>query len=265
MGAGWYKDMVGTVVEVEDGVITYCRGCKAFHLCPFVLLECHTDGGRRVQHYLLTDVETENGMTKYKYVQRIHAREIDKRLKQYNSLEELSLDDSLITAKEIYFKNHIYRKIGTNVNVARGTYDNLTAETFRNEAALHNLTFFHCDNRIIYAETGYSCFSEANINLEGLRMDKTLWHVSIWDWTHECDVAEEPYGYAVMAADLDEASELALKIHNDEKAQDMQDPDIPDAMKRRPGEARVDRSQSYEITSAMDKDGVMYYVETVRK
>lgn len=92
-----------------------------------------------------------------------------------------------------------------------------------------------------------------------------LWHVSIWDWTHDCDTCQEPYGYAVVAGDIENAAELALEIHNAEKGQENQDTTMPDAMKRRSGVAVVDYSQSYQITCAINATGQLYDVVLVKE
>lgn len=43
--------------------------------------------------------------------------------------------------------------------------------------------------------------------------DKQLYVIPIWDWHNNCDVAEEPFNYTVLAEDIEKAKKIALVDH----------------------------------------------------
>lgn len=67
-----------------------------------------------------------------------------------------------------------------------------------------------------------------------------LFVINLWAWHNNCDVAQEPFTYVVAADDIDEA--IAVAIQQSDKSA---------------GDIHIDMENSYEITEAYSKVGIV--------
>lgn len=76
-------------------------------------------------------------------------------MNNYENIQQILNDSSVINSKEVSFKNMEYTAKRINNDIERGGINNLVCITFRNEEEHHNISVYHLEEKIMFVETGY--------------------------------------------------------------------------------------------------------------
>lgn len=76
-------------------------------------------------------------------------------MNNFENIEQILEDNSVINSEEVIFKNKPYKKKRVNENVERGGIKNLVCVTFRNEEEHHDIDVYHLEEKTMFVETGY--------------------------------------------------------------------------------------------------------------